>query len=173
MHERAWVSTEDIYNHFSRISHLTESLTGYEPQMIVKEWNEQFFSDIRSEAEVLMLMHGQGTSDRFLYGVCSAVISMREENKGILPTLTDAQYELDKETQDSHQAAQDEAAAEYFSNLENRFGKQFPITATLLQLLEQDLKVRLHVPEEDIQEGFIPGWYKAVKVIIPLFAVEN
>ncbi len=157
---------QDLYR---KIAPIIESPDGTEAQLAVRNWNSSLFRDMRSEAEVLMLMHGQGVSDRYLYGLCSAVLSMREENGGILPELTGEQYELDRKVQDFHQAAQDKTAEAYFSNLEEVFEREFPLTVVLLAILDRDLRTRLQVPDIDIQEGFIPGWYKAMKTVTPLF----
>ena len=163
------VDPDEVRGLYKKISPITESEIGAEAQTVVHDWNELFYNDMCSEAEVLMLMYGHSVSDRYLYGVCSAVIALKEENGGHLPVLTDGQYELDKEVQDSHQAAQDAACAEYFTKLEETFETSFPLTATLLSALGHDLKTRLHAPDIEIEEGFIPGWYKAIKVVVPLF----
>ncbi len=161
---------EQVQAFYKKIAPLIESPTGVEPQIMIRGWNERLFRDMRSEAEVLMLMHGQSVSDRYLYGFCSAIAAVREENGGLLPELDDAQYQLDREIQDSHLLAQDSIAGAYFADLAERFGNKFPLTVTLLGALERDLRTRLKAPEIDIEEGFSRGYYKAVKVVSPLLS---
>jgi hypothetical protein len=157
---------------YSKISHIVESRSGVEPQRLVRDWSPKLFEDMRSEAEVLMLMHGQSVSDRYLYGVCSALAAMRAENGGFLPPLSVEQYEMDKETQTSHEAAQDEAAYAYFEKLETAFIERLPLTATLVVEMGKDLKWRLGASSNDIHEGFVPGWRRAVRTVVPLLIEE-
>lgn len=166
------VSGNELQEFYRKISHITESTDGTEPQLLVRDWSPELFRDMRSEAEVLMLMHGQTTSDRYLYGVCSAVAAMKEENGGQLPPLTSQQYELDKQVQISHAAAEDQAALQYFGQLERLFIDKFPLTAALMSELGNDLSRRLEASQIDIIEGFEIGWRKAVITAMPLFVQE-
>lgn len=172
MEKRYPVSANEVQEFYGRIAHIVESSSGLEPQRAVREWNSQLFEDMRSEAEVLMLMHGQSVSDRYLYGLCSAIAALKEENGGSLPELSWNQYELDKEVQESHLAAEDAAAYEYFGNLENLYLEKFPLTATLMPELGKDLKWRLSAPDIDIVDGFNVGWRRAVRVAMPLFVED-
>ena len=172
MPEKGPIQRRELQDFYSNFAHIIESKDSTEAQAVVRGWNGSLFRDMRSEAEVLVLMFGQGTSDRYLFGLSSAAVAMKVENGGFLPALSDKQYEFDKEIQDSHQAAQDAAMVEYFTKLEQVFEAKFPLTALFLGVLEQNLRVRHQVPEADIQEGFIPGYYKAIKAATPLFMDE-
>jgi hypothetical protein len=163
---------DEVQQLYSKISHIVESNSGAEPQRLVRDWNQRLFADMRSEAEVLMLMHGQSVSDRYLYGLCSALAAMKAENGGSLPPLNDQQYEFDKEVQASHVAAEDESAQAYFDRLEEIFIEKFPLTATLVVEMGKDLKWRLGASTEDINEGFVQGWRRAVRTAMPLFIEE-
>ena len=172
MPEKRPIRRRDLQEFYRNFAHIIEPKDSTEAQALVKDWNGALFRDMRSEAEVLMLVFGQGTSDSYLLGLSSAVVAMRVENGGFLPALSDRQYEFDKEIQDSHQAAQDAAMVEYFTKLEQVFEAKFPLTAVFLGVLEQNLRIRHQVPEADIQEGFIPGYYKAINAATPLFMDE-
>lgn len=162
----------EVQKFYSRIAHIIESRTGSEPQRLVRDWSPELFRDMRSEAEVLMLIHGQSVSDRYLYGLCSALAALKAENGGQLPPLSGEGYEFERELQDSHVASEDAIAYAYFGRLEAVFIEKFPLTATLLEEMAKDLKLRLGAPDIDIQEGFIPGWRKAVKTVVPLFVKD-
>lgn|GEM_PF-5147693 len=172
MSERRYDHSGNLQEFYNKIAPIVEG-DGTEAQLLVKNWNLNVFRDMRNSAETLMLMYGQSVSDRYLYGFCSALAAIKEENRGALLKLTDEQYELDREVQDSHGAAQDTKAAEYFYHLEEVFEAKFPQTSTILKVLEHDLRTRLSAPAIDIEEGFVTGWYRAVRIAVPLFFDEG
>lgn len=163
---------EDIHRvqtFYNDIAPYLESQTGMEARQSISDWNTDLLNDLHKEAETLMLMYGQGVSDRFLYGFFTGYIGMRHENGDSLPELSPELYGAIHDAQDLMVAEQDEQAVAYLNGLEDKFYEKFPITATLIAHLEIDLKMRLGVPEIDIEEGFVSGWFKAIKVVMPLF----
>jgi len=154
------------------IRSIVESATGNEASVIVESWSPEVYKDSRSEMEVLLLMHGQGVSDRYVYGFLNAIVAMKQENGGRLPEVNIDEYEATKNKQDRLRAKQDDEAAAYFLRLEDDLYGRFPLTTWLLAQMENDLRTRLGVPEIDIDEGFVYGWYHAAKVVTPLFNEE-
>lgn len=157
----------DIQNLYQRIAPVVESVTGYEPQVMVRDWNAKLFTDMRSEAEVLMLMHGQSVSDRYLYGLCCTLASVKEENEGYLPLLTDGEYEINKERAAVCRSAGDDS---FFLGMESAFSDLFPLTTQMIAVLQKDLLTRLHTQQVDLDEGFVPGAKRAIHTLMPLFA---
>lgn len=164
MHERSNLpqSAEDLYE---RIRPIVESVDGTEPQLLVRYWSPGLFKDMRSEAEVIMLMHGHDVSDRYLYGLCCTLAAIKEENGGELPRLLDEQYTFNKIINDSYRSAEN---ISYFMNMEMEFGERFSLTSQIIGILQQDLIDRLSVQQIDLNEGFVPGAKRAIHTVMPL-----
>lgn len=172
MESRKPVAIEEMQVFYNPIAKYIESTTGVETQIVINDWCPELYKDIGKETEALMLMYGQGVSDRFLYGFYAGIVAMRHENDDSLPDLNAELYNAVKDAQDLIQSEQGKQAIEYFGKLEDNFYERFPLTATLLAHLKFDLRTRLGVPQKDIDEGFTIGWYKALKVVMPLFDKE-
>jgi hypothetical protein len=169
MESRPPISSSQLKEFYGPIAPIIESSTGVEAVGVVREWSAKLMADIGSEVEVLMLIHGQGVSDRFMYGFCSAIVAMKHENGDELPDLPDDLYDERREEQDFLHVEDSLEADSLFGELNAGFHERFPLTYALIINLEHDLRTRLQVPEEDIQVGFNPGWYKALCVVMPTF----
>lgn len=133
-------------------------------------WNALLTEDVRKELEMIELVHDSPARECYRIGFCGGVIAMRHENGDSLPELSDAIYSSCKEAQDFIESQGGEEDRKYFAALTRKFYKRFPLTSLFLDGAEITLRLNLMASQNDIENGFHPGWVKAVKVIVPLFA---